>query len=183
LIKRYTLEYEPPGFAQKEKLDCTIKVDILSVAPVYNTTRIIYSKKPNEIDSYIYHRWIINPGELVTHLIGRDIRQSGLFGSVLLPGERLKDFSYRLGGTLEEFYESDENSNWKGVLSLSISLVSEGDSETGDEVIFQKKYETAEVCEENNPAALARAMSRALKKVSEQLVEDLYMTLSNKHSL
>ena len=178
-ITKYTLEYESPEFIQKEKLDCAIKVDSFSVAPLYNTTRIIYSKRPNEIESYIYHKWISNPGEMVTHLIGRDIRNSGLFNGVLLPGERIKDYSYRLEGTLEEFYESDESRNWKGVLSLNISLASEGDSETGDEVILQKKYRAAEVCEKNNPAALARALSRALKKVSEQLVEDLYITLIN----
>ncbi|MFC1838729.1 ABC-type transport auxiliary lipoprotein family protein [Thermodesulfobacteriota bacterium] len=176
-IKKYTLEYESPGFTKKERLDYTIKVDSFSVAPIYNTTRIIYSKKPYEIDSYIYHKWISNPGELVTHLIGRDIRNSGLFNGVLLPGERIKDFSYRLGGTIEDFYESDEKSNWKGVLSLSISLISEGDSETGDKIIFQKTYKATENCEEKNPAALARAMSRALKKVSEELIEDLYMSL------
>lgn len=178
-IKRYTLKYDSPVFEQKERLNCTIKVDNLSVTPIYNTTRIIYSKNPNEIDSYIYHKWINNPGELVTHLIGRDIRNSGLFSRVLLPGERIKDFSYRLVGTLEEFYESDESSNWKGILSLSIRLNSEGDSEAGDKLIFQKKYRAAEVCEDNNPAALARALSRALKKISEQLVDDLYMTLIN----
>lgn len=178
-IKNYALEYDSPVFAQKEKLDSTIKVDILSVAPAYNSRRIIYSTNSHEFDSYIYHKWISNPGDLVTHLIGRDIRSSGLFKGVLLPGERIKDFSYRLGGTLEEFYESNESSNWKGILSLSISLNSEGDSETADEVIFQKKYRASEVCEENNPAALARALSRALKKVSEQLVDDLYETLNN----
>lgn len=178
-IKKYNLEYDSPGFIQKEKLGYTIKVDSFSVAPVYDTNRIIYSKSPNEIESYIYHKWISNPGEIVTHLIGRDIRNSGLFNGVLLPGERIKDFSYRLGGTLEEFYESDENRNWKGVLSLSISLTPEGDSEKGDKVIFQKKYRATEVCEKNNPAALSRALSRALKRVSEQLVEDLYITLLN----
>lgn len=178
-IKKYTLEYESPVFTQKDQLDCTIKIDNFSVAPVYNTSRIIYSKKKYEIDSYIYHKWNSNPGEMVTHLIGRDIRNSGLFRSVLLPGERIKDFSYRLGGTLEEFYESDGKSNWSGVLALSINLVSEGDSETGDRIIFQKSYKATEVCEKKNPEALARALSRALKKVSEQLVGDLYMALSN----
>ena len=177
-IKKYVLEYESPIFTQKDQLGCTIKIDSFSVAPAYNTNRIIYSKKPYEINSYIYHKWNSNPGEMVTHLIGRDIRNSGLFKGVLLAGERIKDFSYRLGGTLEEFYEKDER-NWSGVLSLSVNLVSEGDGEAGDKIIFQKHYTAAEKCDEKNPAALAQALSTAMKRVSEQLIEDLYITLNN----
>ncbi len=178
-IKNYTLEYESPTVAGKERLDCTIKIDSFSVAPIYNTRRIIYSKKPYEIDSYIYHKWISNPGDLVTYLVGRDIRNSGLFSRVLMPGERVNNFSFRLEGTLEEFYESDGRRSWEGVLSININLVSEGDSETGDRIIFQKNYRVNEACDEKNPEALARAMSRAMKKVSEQLIEDIYITLIN----
>jgi len=176
-VKHYTLEYKTPEFQEKELLDCIIKIEDFSVAPTYNTRRIIYRKNSYERETYVYHKWNNNPGKLVTHLIGRDIRQSGLFRGVLLPGERVKGVSYRLGGTLEEFYESDEKSNWNGVLSLSISLVSEENSETGEKIIFQKNYKATEVCEKKNPAALAEALSKAMEKISRQLVEDLYRSL------
>ena len=176
-IREYTLEYDSPVFPHKTPLKGTIKIDGFSVAPAYDTGRIIYSRKKYEIDSYIYHRWSSNPGDMVTYLLGRDIRNSGLFGTVLLPGERMKNFSYRLGGTLEEFYEADGRSDWQGVLALSIILFSKGDAETGESVIFQKKYKVNEICEEKNPEALTEALSRAMKKVSEQVIEDLYSTL------
>lgn len=173
-IKRYVLEYEVPEFSGYEPLDGVIKIDTFSAAPAYNTRRIVYSSGNYERESYIYHKWDENPGEIVTHLLGRDIRQSGLFRGVILPGERVRGFSYRLGGTLEEFYESDEENKWAGVLSLTVTLVSEKDGESGDRVIFQKNYRTSEPCERKNPAALAKALSDGLKKISSVLVSDMY---------
>ena len=173
-IEYYTLEYNSPDFPGKEKLPYIIKVEPFKVSPVYNTTHIIYQEKAFKRDSYTYHKWSVNPSDTVTYLTGRDLKNSGLYKGVLLPGERNREFAFRLGGMLDEFYELDGDKDWSGVLSLSISLTPEGKAKKAGMDIFQKTYRITEKCEKKNPASLAEALSRAMEKVSRQIGEDLY---------
>lgn len=173
-IKYYTLEYDPPDFSGKVELPCIIKLESFRVSPLYDTTGIIYRENAYERTPYTYHRWSVNPGELVTYFTGRDLKHSGLFKEVLLPGERTRESSYRLAGMLDEFYELDNKKEWAGVLSLSISLIPEGDLKKSGQAIFQKTYKVTEKCKKKNPASLAEALSKAMEKISIEIGEDLY---------
>ena len=173
-IKYYTLEYDSPKFSEKPPLPFVIKLDNFKVAPVYNTTGIIYREQAFERKIYSYHRWMVNPGEMVSYFIGRDLRESGLFKGILLRGERGQDVSYRLTGMLEEFYELDDNKAWQGVITLSISLAPQGGLNSPETAIFQKTYSAKELCSMKNPASLAEALSIAMEKVSREIMEDIY---------
>ena len=173
-IKYYTLEYSSPGFTERERMPYMIKVEPFRVSPVYNTTHIIYQEKAFTKDYYTYHRWSVNPSDIVTYLVGRDLKSSDLFKGVVMPGERNRNISFRLGGIVDEFYELDGDSNWSGVLSLSITLTPEGKAMEAGMDILQKTYKVIEKCEKKNPASLAEALSRAMEKVSREIGEDLY---------
>lgn len=170
----YTLEYDSPVFPGKEQLPCIIKVEGFTASPIYNTTSIIYRKGAFERDAYAYYKWSVNPADIVTYLVGRDLKKSGLFKGVLLPGERNREISFRLEGMVNEFYELDASKEWSGVLSLSITLTPEGRAKASSMDIFQKTYNVTEKCEKKNPAALAKALSRAMEKVSKSMGEDIY---------
>jgi ABC-type uncharacterized transport system auxiliary subunit len=173
-IKYYTLEYDSPVYSEKEQLSCIIKLESFKVSPLYDTTGIIYRKDAFKRDAYTYHRWSVNPADIVTYLVGRDLKNSGMFNGVLLPGERNKEILFRLGGIVDEFYELDGDKEWSGVLSLSITLTPEGKAKKAGMEIFQKTYSVTEKCVRKNPASLARALSRAMEKVSRQIGADLY---------
>lgn len=173
-IKYYTLEYNPPIYSGKDQLPCIIKLESFSVSPIYDTTGIVYRKEAFERDVYTYHKWSVNPADMLTYLVGRDLKSSGLFKGVVIPGERNKEVTFNLGAIVDEFYELDEDSKWSGVLSLSISLTPEGKAKSAGIDMFQKTYSVTERCEKKNPAALAAALSRAMENVSRQVGEDLY---------
>lgn len=173
-ITYYTLEYDSPAYPGKERLPCIIKIENFEVSPLYDTTGIIYRKGTFERDSYTYYRWRVNPAELVTYLIGRDLKNSGLFKGVLLPGERNRGSTFRLEGMLDDFYELDGTKEWSGVLTLNITLIPEGREKASGMDIYQKSYSVTEKCERKNPDALAAALSRAMKKVSRAMCEDIY---------
>ena len=177
-IEYYTLEYKSPAFPGKDQLPYFIKIEPFKVSPVYNTTHIIYQEKEFKKDSYTYHRWSVNPADIVTYLIGRDLKNSGLFKGVMLPGERNRDYTFRLGGMVEEFYELDGDKEWSGVLSISITLIPEGKAKKAGMDIFQKTYSVTEKCEKKNPVSLAKALSMAMENVSRQIGEDLYIFIS-----
>jgi ABC-type uncharacterized transport system auxiliary subunit len=179
-ITYYNLEYDSPVFSGNEQLPYIIKIEPFNASPVYDTTSIIYREDAFKIESYTYYKWRVNPATIVTYLIGRDLKKSGLFERVMLPGERTTDVSFRLTGILDEFYELDEDKEWSGILSIIISLVPEGKTEKEGMGIFQKKYSLKEKCEKKNPESLAQALSRAMEQISGQIGEDLYIFIKQK---
>jgi len=177
-IEYYTLEYDPPLLTGMDKLPYAVKVERFSVAPTYDTTQIIYREKSFTRNAYVYHRWRVNPGDMVTHFLNRDIRSSGLFQAAI-PYESKSKSSFILEGEVEEFFEWDTRDRWDAVLSISISLMAEDEEKINNRVIFQKSYRVTEACKRRHPAALAEAMSLGMSLISQAIIKDIHAHLSN----
>ena len=174
----YTLEYASPPRPDLAPLPCAIRVERFSVAPEYNSDRIIYRDKSFKRDSYAYCRWRANPGDLVASFLSRDIKASGLLNAVVSSDSRIPA-SHLLEGSVDEFFEWDAEEKWEAVLSVSITLVAEDEPDISKRILFQKSYQVREPCEQKNPRALAGAMSRAMSAVSKHIIETLYTHLQN----
>ncbi len=176
-IEYYTLEYELPQVSgDAKKLPLVVKLERFSVAPEYNSARMIYRTSPYKRDAYNYHQWRAGAGDLVSYFLSRDMRQSGKFTGVLSPDSR-SPYSYMLEGSVDEFYESDADDTWKAVLSVSITLMAQDEPDITKRIILQKTYKATKECKRKNPKALAEAMSRAMATVSVSIIEDVYSHL------
>ena len=171
-IEFYTLEYDLTQKAGLKSLPIVIRIERFSVAPMYNTTRMIYRDSSFKRSAYVLHKWRANPGNLVTYFLSRDIKQSGLFKAVL-PHDSGFPSSYVLEGSVDEFFEWDSVKDWKAVLSLAITLMAHDEPDISKRVLFQKVYRVVKPCKEKNPRALAGAMSLAMKEVSGEILEDV----------
>lgn len=172
-IEYLTLEYPTPQIHDLKPLPHVIQMDRFMVAPTYNTSQIIYRDRSFKRNAYVYHRWQSNPGALITALINRDIKDSNLFKAVLNPGSRFSS-SFMIEGTVDEFFEWDTIENWKSILSLSIILIEKNQIDISNKVLFQKTYRKSEICDQKKPEAVAEAMSRALSKISKEMIKDIY---------
>ncbi len=177
-IAFYTLEYDPPKLGNLKPLSHAIRVENFSVAPLYNTNFIIYRDGSFKRDAYVYHKWRANPGDLVTQLLSRDIKQSGLF-KVVLPHESRFPSSHMLEGSVDEFLEWDTEENWNGVLSVTITLMEENEPDISKRIIFQKTYHAKKASKQKNPMALAEAMSQAMAEISREIIKDVYYHLKD----
>ena len=173
----YTLEYDPNKFENLKPLSIVIRIDRFSVAPLYNTNKIIYKTKRFKQNAYNYHKWHANPGDMVTYFLLRDMKQSSLFKAIFEPGVRFSP-SHVISGTVDEFFEQDEKGSWKAVLSVSITLIIENEPDISKRILFQKSYNTNKKCGRKNPRALANAMSSAMAGISEMIITDVYKSLS-----
>lgn len=171
-IEYYVLEYETPRIADPDPVSAVVRLERFSVAPQYNTSRIVYRDREFARNTYNYHRWRANPGDLVTHFLARDFRESGLFKAVLPTGSRFSA-SCILEGTVEEFFEWNGPEQWEAVLAISVVLVAEGEPDLSRRVLFQGTYRDSEPCAMKNPRALSEAMSRAMARVSEAVIKDV----------
>jgi ABC-type uncharacterized transport system auxiliary subunit len=176
MVEYYTFEYAPPSPVSTSATDQTIRVDRFSVAQSFSSTAMVYKPAPYRLASYNSNRWRVSPADMVTDYLLRDLRSSHSFRGV---------FSYRnaektrfvLQGAVEEFLEVDEQNAGKAVLSVSATLFDTEEKEITESILFQKKYRIEEPMREQNPEALARSMSAAMAKLSEQILKDLRNSL------
>ena len=175
-IDYYVLEYESPRFQGRKPVEDVIRLERFSVAPSYNTERIVYRESAFERNTYNYHRWRANPGDMVGYFLARDLRESGLFRAVL-PQETRFAATCALEGIVEEFYERDGEERWEAVLALSITLIVEGEPDVSRRVLHQKAYREVEPCDRKNPRSVSEAMSRAMARASKRIVTDLHRVL------
>ena len=88
--------------------------------------------------------------------------------------------SFSIGGNLEIFLEDNSRRPWEAVLSMEIRLIDETEPDIGKSVLMQKMYTATEPCARDNPRATAEAMSRAVQRVSGEIVQDVYATLKER---
>jgi len=176
----YNLEYPSPRFSDLKPLPLVIKMEPFNTAPIYHTSRILYRDQSFNVKSYAYHQWRANPGNLVQHFLLRDLRASGLYKAIL-PYSSRSAAAYVLEGSLDEFLEWDGATGWEAVLSLSITLIKQGEKDVQKRIVMQNDYRTLEPCSRKNPLAVVEAMSRAMSRISEQIIRDLYASLKEEH--
>ena len=172
-IDYYSLEYDPPRMRGHQPVAEVIRVEQFSVAPIYNSHKIIYRDTSYQRAAYTYHKWRANPGETVTYFLARDMQQSQLFKAVLTRRSKFP-YTYALEGSVDEFLESDTANGCQAVLTLSIVLMAEQEPDLDKKIRFQKTYQMRKPCEEKKPAAFAKAMSQAMSGVSEKIINDVY---------
>ena len=175
-INYYTLEYDPPETANLKTLPFVIYIERFNVAPLYDSNRIIYCQKKFKRDAYIYHKWMANPGDLVTYYLTRDLRSS-LFSTAFSSNSSCSS-TYIINGTVDEFFEQDGNDIWKAVLSINITLMLKNEPDISKSVLMQKQYSAIEPCSKKNPQALAEAMSKAMANISNRIIKDVYKCLT-----
>jgi ABC-type uncharacterized transport system auxiliary subunit len=170
-VQFYSLEYlssTPTDVALNE----LVRIGRFPAAPSYNTSAMLYRPEPHKVATYNYHRWRTNPGDMVTEHLLNDFRSSGLFHAV---------FSYRdaeevrfvVDGDLEEFLLSRTGQGWEAVLSVEMSLRCTDKTVPNRKILFQKRYRTAEPLTKESPEEFAGAMSRAMARVSAEIIDDV----------
>ena len=179
LVNQYTLEYPPPILKDLASFSELVKVEQFSVAQTFNTSAMIYKEGPNLRNVDPYNRWRTKPGEMAAEYLVRDLRNSGLFRAVISYNDS-EETRYLLEGQVDEFLEVSEKEGRKAVLSLNVTFLDLKKRDTAEKVIFQRDYKVVEPYVEKTPAALAQGMSRAMEKISRQIILDLQDAVKNR---
>ncbi|MFP4474415.1 MAG: ABC-type transport auxiliary lipoprotein family protein [Desulfatibacillaceae bacterium] len=173
----YTLEYDSPEVGGGPLLPVAVRVAGMGTAPAYDTRSMIYRDEPYTRNVYHYHKWRARPGDLVTWHLARDMRHAGLFKAVTTLDGGVSS-THLLEGIVTEFYELDQAGGWKAVFGLSVTLVDRGEADLAKRVLLTREYMVEEPADEKRPRAVAGAMSRAVRRVSGQLIMDMYEALA-----
>jgi ABC-type uncharacterized transport system auxiliary subunit len=184
-VQLYTLEYAFSA-PTDTRLDEVVRIDRFFATQSYNTSAMFYRPEPYKMVAYNYHRWRMSPADMVAERLLRDFGSSGLFRAVFSYKEK-EDSRFVVDGGVEEFLQSREDGDWCVILSVQVNLLDRDRSNTRERLLFQKRYRSVEPVVKESPAEFARGMSRAMSKVSEEILKDVYIavlvTTGNKQPL
>lgn len=176
-VDHYVLEYPTPGPRGLPALPVILKVQRFSVAPAYDTSRIVYRDRSFKRETYTYHRWRSHPADLVTDYLTRDLRDSSLFSAVVREGSTVSP-THVLEGSLDEFFELNAPDGWKAILTVGVTLIKAREPDTPKRVLFQQTFRAVQPYQDKTPKGLAEAMSEAMARVSAEATMALYQHLS-----
>jgi ABC-type uncharacterized transport system auxiliary subunit len=172
-VEYYTLEYSPPIMGDLFQLDDAIKVERFSADQAINGNAMLYREEPYTLNAYRYHRWRVDPGDLITDYLLRDLRNSGFFRAVFSYREP-ESARYILEGHVVEFLEARDKGGTTALITLNVTLMDMDQKEVPKRILFQKNYQSAQPFNGKKPANLARAMSGAVEKLSGKLIVDIH---------
>jgi ABC-type uncharacterized transport system auxiliary subunit len=173
VTNHFLLEYPSPVLGSRAALKESIRVELFAASQAINSTAMVYLPRPFETSSYVYNRWQVNPGHMVTDFLLRDLRNARLFQGVF--GYQQSGIGrFKVEGAVQQFAEVDEPDGWKAVLAVSVTLLDLDEDEVTKRVILQKDYRQTEYLPEQNARGLAQGMSRAMEVLSAQIINDIY---------
>ena len=142
-------------------------------APAYlRQGAIVYKPSPEQIGFYAYHRWAINPCEVVTNSVIERLRASGDFAQVK-PYDGRPDVEYVLSGRLEKLEEVDYEGGVKVEVAISAQMTN---LVTGATVWTNAVSEVGDVNKSDVPAVVSemnRTMERAIEKLLRPMPADV----------
>jgi len=141
--------------------------------------RIVYRPSPEEVGSYEYHRWAMNPRQAITQYVEDGLRAQSLFKSVGVH-QRGSETAYVLSGNIERLDEVDQGRDVRAVCTISAQLLDTRTrsvlwSHTASETITVEKRDMAGVVSSLSAAARTAA-DRLLKSMTEELPATMALT-------
>src|SRR4030095_15272443 len=133
---------------------------------------IVYRGTPEEIAFYEFHRWAMDPREMITHSIADRIRSESLVRGVVLKGTG-SDPAYVLKGNIERLEEVDQGRDVRVVCTVSAQLL---DAQTKSIIWTHTESKTIAI-EDRNVAGVVSSLSTAASIAVDNLVKSLAETL------
>lgn len=164
----------PPPAANGGQALGSLAVRDLETPAYLRQGRIVYRESPTEIGFYEYHRWVTNPGAIVTTGMIDALRSSDLFSQVASDASHIRpDFVLR--GRLERLDEIDYGGGVRVEVKLSAQLVN---LRTASPVWSGEEAETARV-EKATVDSVVAVMTYAAQKCIDRLLADMHQHLGN----
>lgn len=174
-IHYYSIEPPPTPAAPAAPSGPALLVGTISIPPELQDGRIRYRVGANEVGAYQFHRWIDQPGTMISESLVRTLRASGRYRSVMESSSSAAG-DYILRGRLYEFDEVDRES-----IETSISLRLDLVDEKTKRIVWQDLVRHEEPVGSKNVPEVVASLDRNLQAVVKETAEGIGRFLAARH--
>jgi ABC-type uncharacterized transport system auxiliary subunit len=162
----YTLHVPPPPDPPvHEGVRASLAVREFRSPAYLHQGAIVYKTSPEQIGFYNYHRWAVDPREVVTNAVTDRLRASGNFTQVK-PYDGRSDIDYILSGRIEKLEEVD----YEGGVRVEVAITAQMTNlNTGSAVWTNTVDEVGTVGQRDVPAVVSE-MNRTMERAIERLL-------------
>ena len=153
--------------------DIVIGVTKFKAGPLYADGRLVYRENPYEGKYYHYHRWIAEPGKLVTDKTIEQLNAAKLFKQVVV-FPRYTQCDYILNGNIKALEEWDETNKWFAKVKIAFELV----DKKSNKLIWKKIIEKQNPVTKKSPFAVVTGINQSVKQCVEELQKELSRFIS-----
>ena len=170
----YTLNLPaPPDPPAAENAHTTLAIREFTAPGYLRRGAIVYKTSPELVGFYAYHRWAIDPCELVTDSIIDHLGATGTFSRVKhYDGQ--PDADYVVSGRLEKLEEIDYEGGVKVEVAISAQMIRLG---TGT-IVWSKTVSEVGVVNQHDVPTVVSEMSHTMERAIEKLLTPVPGTLS-----
>jgi ABC-type uncharacterized transport system auxiliary subunit len=166
----YTLHLPAPPdpAAPPQNAKATVEIREFSAPAYLRRGEIVFKASPESVGFYAYHRWAVDPCELVTDSVMDRLGASGAFSQVARYDGRA-GAEYVLSGRLEKLEEIDYEGGVKVEVEISAQMTK---LDTGA-VVWSKAVSEVGAVDKRDVPAVVSAMSNTMDRVIQQLLNPL----------
>lgn len=178
-VSYHALDYPSPSKNQEHHsaIPETLMIYKFLLAPSVESDSLVIAGSKGQDELVRLHRWQENPADMVTDLVLRDFRESGLFEKTV---DQLSDLRYRyaLEGTITNVRGVRSEGKTLALLEVQATLTDFDPPSGGKKNIMTRRYRIEEPTSKSDPEAIVRALNLAVKNLSERLFGDVREALS-----
>ncbi len=176
VMDQYTLDYVSPGAGERRPVDELVTVERFAISPQFSSPSMMIRTGKYRFETYDYSRWHVNPADMVTGFVLRDITRSGIFkGTYSYYDTELS--RYLVEGYIEEFGETADG---KALANIRVTFLDTSRQNPVEQIVFQKQYVHSTPVGDHSASGLAAALSAAMQEFSAALITDIGMALQGK---
>jgi uncharacterized lipoprotein YmbA len=172
----YTLHVPPPPDPPaQEGVRASLAVREFRSPTYLHQGAIVYKTSPEQIGFYNYHRWAVDPREVVTNAVTERLRASGNFKQVK-PYDGRSDVDYVLSGRIEKLEEID----YEGGVKVEVAITAQMTNLTTGAAVWTNTIDEVGTVGQRDVPAVVSEMNRTLELAIEKLLTPPPATLAMK---
>ena len=173
----YFLEFESgkQKVSDKAKFPITLKVSNFAAKPFYQERGIVYREQILEGKRYHYHRWAASPAEMFKDQLVQQLRNSGLFSTVI-DKQLFAKADYLLSGEILAIEEVDHGEQWYGRVKIEVSLIDEANQTP----VWLKQIEKETPIAKKQPIEVVKSINQSARQCVDEIISGLDQYFSGK---
>jgi ABC-type uncharacterized transport system auxiliary subunit len=155
----------PPDPPAQDSVRASLAVREFRSPTYLHQGAIVYKASPEQIGFYNYHRWAVDPREIVTNAVVERLRASGNFTQVKSFDGR-SDVDYVLSGSIEKLEEVD----YEAGVKVEVAITAQMTNLTSGAAVWTNTVDEVGTVGPRDVSAVVSEMNRTMERAIEKLL-------------